>query len=155
LIRIREIETTTMASNTPSLHAPPSTRAPEASGMSSVRVLVVDDDAQVRHFLASALGAEGFDVGLAASGDEALRLLRERGPWSVVLTDEEMPGLTGRQLLSRLRNEGKDIPAVLFSASLQLSAAEQARLGVGPVLHKPAGSRDVAEALKTALARAA
>jgi two-component system, OmpR family, response regulator MprA len=72
------------------------------SGGGSV-VLVVDDEAVVRAFVARALTLAGFEVAVAADGPEALRLVAEdRVRPSVVVTDIEMPGMTGIELAARL-----------------------------------------------------
>jgi CheY-like chemotaxis protein len=66
-------------------------------------VLVVDDEAVVRAFVARALTLAGFEVAVAADGAEALRLVAEdRVRPSVVVTDIEMPGMTGIELAARL-----------------------------------------------------
>ena len=119
-----------------------------------IRVLLAEDDAAVRHLLIDALTAEGFEVAAATNGAEALDLFHRAGPWDVVLSDEEMPRLTGRQLLSRLRGEGAIVPALILSGSLHLSAAEQLALGVGSVLEKPFRIGEVLDALREAAAPA-
>jgi CheY-like chemotaxis protein len=113
-----------------------------------------EDDASIRHLLVDAMTADGFEVSAAANGVEALDMFHEAGPWDVVLSDDEMPGLTGRQLLSRLRGEGAAVPALILSGSLSLSAAEQIALGVGAVLSKPFRIREVLNALREAAAAA-
>jgi CheY-like chemotaxis protein len=139
---------------------PPGRSAPTSRTLVSraearpIRVLLAEDDASVRHLLVDALTAEGFDVQAAANGAEALDLFHRAGPWDVVLSDEEMPRLTGRQLLSRLRGEGAIVPALILSGSLRLSAAERVALGVGSVLAKPFRIREVLDALREAAAAA-
>jgi CheY-like chemotaxis protein/HPt (histidine-containing phosphotransfer) domain-containing protein len=67
-------------------------------------VLVVDDDAMMREVLDAILGAEGYAVRLAVSGDEALAMLeRDAGEIDFVLTDMHMPGVQGAVLAKRLR----------------------------------------------------
>jgi CheY-like chemotaxis protein len=74
------------------------------SGTSRGTVLVVDDDAMMREVLDAILGAEGYAVRLAMSGDEALALLAEdAGGIDFVLTDMHMPGVQGAALAERLR----------------------------------------------------
>jgi len=80
------------------------TRAPtpaEAAG--GLVVLVVDDEATIRAYVARALTLAGFEVAVAADGREALRLVVEdRVRPAVVVTDIEMPGMTGIELAARL-----------------------------------------------------
>src|SRR5687768_5243806 len=77
---------------------PVSLRAPRQT------VLVAEDSKVIRRKLAGILGTlEGVDLKLAADGLEALTLARECKP-DLLLTDNEMPGLTGMQLVRVLRN---------------------------------------------------
>jgi len=118
----------------------------------SPRILVADDDDLLRRFLLTGLRAAGFDVVAAADGSEALGLFREQGPFDVLLLDEEMPELSGRAVLRRLRIEQETLPAVLFSGDLMLTEAEQDALGVSALVRKPCGLAALVEALCQALA---
>lgn len=117
------------------------------------RVLLAEDEAQLRQILYEGLIDEGFEVEVAADGAEALEAYRARGPFDALLLDEEMPGLTGRQLLRRLRSAGDAVAAVIYSGHLVLDDDEQAELGVGPVLRKPVSMREICAALRDAIAR--
>ena len=116
------------------------------------RVLLAEDEALLREILCEGLADEGFEVEAAPDGREALRLYRAKGPFDALLLDEEMPGLTGRQLLRQLRRDGDRVAAVIFSGNLVLDDDEQADLGVGPVLRKPVAMRDICAALRAAIA---
>lgn len=116
------------------------------------RVLLAEDEALLREILVEGLSDEGFEVEAALDGMEALILYRTKGPFDALLLDEEMPGLTGRQLLRLLRGEGATVPAVIFSGNLVLDDDERAELGVGPVLRKPVSMRDICAALREAIA---
>jgi CheY-like chemotaxis protein len=70
--------------------------------MSAIRVLVVDDDAEVRETLQDILELEGYAVTLAASGEEALVAFATR-PFPVVLLDIRMPGIDGITTLERIK----------------------------------------------------
>jgi CheY-like chemotaxis protein len=115
------------------------------------RILVAEDEAPLREILVEGLRDEGFEAVAAADGQEALDLHRGQGPFDALLLDEEMPRLTGRGVLSRLRAAGDLVPAILFSGNLELSHDECARLGVGPVLRKPVSLGDLVAALRRAL----
>ena len=67
-------------------------------------VLVIDDDEVMRELLFALLTLQGDAVEVAASGEEALALLREASLPEVVLTDLQMPGLEGAALITALRN---------------------------------------------------
>src|SRR5262245_25876065 len=102
----------------------------------SPRVLVAEDDEFLREILQEGLEAEGFDVVPAVDGSQALELFLSSGPYDAVLLDDEMPRLTGRKVLARLREAGERVAALLLSGSLALDEDERAGLGVGAVLRK-------------------
>lgn len=88
-----------------------------APGSDPGPVLVVDDHADNRELMRDLLGAAGFEVRLAASGEEALRML-ESQPAGIVLTDLLMPGMDGNEFVRRLRRlPGKRKVVVGISAS--------------------------------------
>lgn len=82
---------------------------------SPVRVLVVDDEANLSDLLRMALQNEGWDARTAANGQEALNLVREFAPDLVVL-DIMMPGIDGMEVLRRLRGAGNDVPVLFLTA---------------------------------------
>lgn len=83
--------------------------APVTSGKRTV--LVVEDDPAIAQFLQVGLGYEGYDVVMASSGPDALRLADVRAPDLVVL-DWMLPGLDGLEVCRRLRGRGD--PAILM-----------------------------------------
>jgi DNA-binding response OmpR family regulator len=119
--------------------------------LNRIRLLVAEDDAPLRQLMAMWLGSNGFDVVTAADGAEALSLFREHGPFSALVLDNEMPHVSGRELLSELREARHATPALIVSGNLQLTEQEQARLAVGPVLRKPFRLRELVDAIRTAM----
>ena len=99
---------------------PPPPRAEEgaAARLSNVRALVVDDEADTRDLLATALGHSGADVQTVASAHEALAALRQRPP-DIIVCDIGMPGEDGLALLAQVRAltpaEGGLVPAVALT----------------------------------------
>jgi CheY-like chemotaxis protein len=87
--------------------------------MLSRRLLCVDDDREFRQFYKNLLGSYGFDVTLAASGKQALKLFLSRHVDAVV-TDLEMPGMTGLELASRLKKLRPELPVLLVSGTKSL-----------------------------------
>ncbi|GAA2863829.1 response regulator transcription factor [Streptosporangium fragile] len=81
----------------------------------TARVLVVDDEPALREALQSSLEFEGYRVGLAADGQEALQTL-EREPYELVLLDVMMPRLDGLTTCRRLRAAGNHVPVLMLTA---------------------------------------
>ncbi len=104
-------------------------------GGASARVLVIDDDPQVRHLIRLVLEEEGFVVGAAMDGAQALRLAAEQPPELVVL-DVSLPDVSGATVADQLRAAWPALPVLMITADG--SAAEKAaRLGAYAYLHKP------------------
>ena len=82
--------------------------------MSSPRVLVVDDEPQIRRALRVGLINHGYQVQVAASGEEALDLAASAPP-DVVILDVAMPGLTGLEVCKELR-QWSQVPIIILSA---------------------------------------
>jgi DNA-binding NtrC family response regulator len=79
------------------------------------RVLVVDDDCEMRALLADVLGDEGYAVEGVANGAEALIRLRA-GSFAAIVLDKNMPGLSGLDLLPGLRTICPDTPIIMITA---------------------------------------
>lgn len=84
--------------------------------MSRPLILVAEDDFNVRLTLEIVLEDEGFDILLAVDGEEALRAARSSHP-DVILLDQIMPKLDGKQVLAALRQDEatRDIPVLVLS----------------------------------------
>lgn len=105
--------------------------------MQPSQILVADDDPTSRAAVAAILRDEGYDVVLARDGREAVDLFFELRP-ALVLTDLQMPRLTGIDVLERVRADAPDTPVVIFTAHSSEDAARQARLlGAQGYLNKP------------------
>jgi CheY-like chemotaxis protein len=109
-----------------------------------LRILLADDDANMRHLVATDLRQDGSEVIEAADGLDALDRFRqsfEAGPslwFDVVLSDFKMPNLGGLKLLSILRTECAFTPFILMSAFVDAKVQQEAeRLGAWTVLRKP------------------
>ncbi|MFF4209650.1 response regulator transcription factor [Streptomyces sp. NPDC001796] len=78
-------------------------------------VLVVDDDAAIRRSLERGLRLSGFRVRTAEGGAEALAVIRDAPP-DVLVLDVSMPGMSGIEVCTRLRDDGQDLPVLMLSA---------------------------------------
>ena len=100
-------------------------------------VLVVEDDAALREALTDTLEMNGYAVRVAASAEEALRLLDEAVP-GLLLSDVQLPGQDGHALLRRVKTAQPQLPVVLMTAYGQIDKAVQAmREGAADYLPKP------------------
>lgn len=96
------------------------------------RILIVDDEENQRRALAIGLRLEGFDVVLAASGAEALRLLALPPTVDVAMIDLMMPGLNGLEVARQINRDHPGVRIVLSSA-YHLSARQVERADCGAV----------------------
>ena len=88
-----------------------------AANAEAPRVLVADDEDEIRSMLVMFLKAEGWLVAEAVSGDEALERCRHES-FDVAVLDYMMPGMNGLQVARSLRFEGNRLPTILFTAYL-------------------------------------
>ncbi len=116
------------------------------------RVLVVDDSAEIQAVLREmVLEPAGYRALLASDGTEGLRLAEEERP-DLIILDEQMPGLTGIQLLRELRKRGLSIPVIFMTAHGSEGLAVQAfRLGVRDYIIKPFEPEEMAQSVERAL----
>jgi len=115
------------------------------------KVLVVEDDADIRTILAVFLGEKGFNVKVADSGHRALELLGEE-PVDLILSDVRMPGMTGMELLRTVKERDPEIELVLMSAySCVRDAVEAIQLGAADYVEKPIDFRRLERVLQTVL----
>jgi DNA-binding response OmpR family regulator len=122
----------------------------------SDRILVVDDDPEVREFVKTHLEQEGFEVEVAGGGREALDLAAERPP-ALVLLDVMMPGMDGLTTLRHLRNDvpTANIPVVMLTAKPQ--AAERVKgldLGADDYITKPFETEELVARVRSVIRRA-
>jgi DNA-binding response OmpR family regulator len=115
------------------------------------RILVADDDTFVRQAIFNALTRAGFDVNACSDGQQAWNtLLQDR--YDLVVTDNEMPGLTGMQLIERIREAGLSLPIIVASGSLTTEGVtDYAQLHISAVLAKPFDIQELLTLVKVAL----
>lgn len=121
----------------------PNALDPPTSAPSGARILFVDDDAFTRRIINAALINRGFQTRLADSGVAALAILRSE-PIDIVLTDQQMPGLSGLDLMRRMRDEGFNTPVILLTGVGSVEMAVSAvRSGAVHYLTKPVDPHDL------------
>jgi CheY-like chemotaxis protein len=116
------------------------------------RVLVVDDDADSREILKLVLGDAGFMVETARDAREALERLRAAQP-DLILSDLQMPGMSGLDLIRTLRGRGIPVPVVLLTgADTRDLCTSAAAYGAAACLAKPANLDELIWTVDLALA---
>ncbi len=116
-----------------------------------MKILVADDEKNIREALVKWLNASGFAATGVENGLAAQRLLQEEA-FAGVVSDLKMPGLNGLELLTWCRADGPDVPFVMISAHGEIKdAVEAMRLGARDYLVKPFDPVELEVRLKAAL----
>ncbi|HOW56826.1 MAG TPA: sigma-54 dependent transcriptional regulator [Smithellaceae bacterium] len=117
------------------------------------KILIVDDELNMRLVLSAMLKKEGFEVTAAADGREAIQILQAK-PVSVVITDLKMPSINGMELLDHITNKYPKIPVIMITAHGTVATAVEAlKKGALDYIMKPFELADlkniIAKAIKT------
>jgi DNA-binding response OmpR family regulator len=115
------------------------------------RILVADDNESVRYSICTALARAGFDVRAASDGEEAWEALH-RGHYDMLITDNQMPRLSGIKLIERVRDSGMSLPIIMVTGFFSIEGVQDyARLRIAAVVPKPFDIREFLTVVKTAL----
>ncbi|MGD2152879.1 MAG: response regulator [Gemmatimonadales bacterium] len=118
--------------------------------MDPVRVLIVDDEAELVSALEERLNLRGFEASGVTNGAEALSLIAEE-PFDVVLLDLKMPGLDGLEVIRRIKVEQPELQVILLTGWGSEEDAEKGKeLGAYDYLMKPVKIRDLVRVLLSA-----
>jgi len=119
------------------------------------RILLAEDDAEMRALVAGALRADGYEVVEAKDGEELLRWIEStaqadgRNPFAVIVSDVRMPGLSGMDVLAVLQCSYRVTPVILITAfGDEELHAEAAELGAVAVFDKPFDLDDLRSAVR-------
>jgi DNA-binding NtrC family response regulator len=117
------------------------------------RILIIDDDEAVRSSLARTLRGAGHTVEAASSGEEGFELARG-GAFDVLLSDVQMPGMSGLELLRKLREARVDSTFIVMTGFGTLDTAVEAlRLGAVDFLQKPFFREELLNRIRSAAER--
>lgn len=121
-------------------------------GLAMTRVLFVDDEPSLRRTLAANLRARGFDVDLAENGERALEIMTRTQP-DVVLLDLGLPGMSGMEVIRRIRQWSK-VPIVVLSArDSEFDKVGALDAGADDYVAKPFGVGELLARLRAAIRR--
>jgi len=113
--------------------------------MADKKVLVVDDEIHIVHVVAIKLRNNGYEVISADNGAQALELALSDKP-DIIVTDYQMPVMTGMELLEQLRRheETKHIPVIMLTArSFAIPQEQQEELQISACLSKPFSPKEL------------
>ena len=113
--------------------------------MTGKKVLVVDDEVHIVHVVAIKLRNNGYEVISADNGEEAYELACREKP-DIIVTDYQMPVMTGLELVEKLRQyeETQDIPVIMLTArSFAIPKEQQEELRISDCLSKPFSPKEL------------
>jgi DNA-binding response OmpR family regulator len=133
--------------------------SPQSAGRSVLthpgkrRILVVDDEKNIRLTVQHSLVAADYDVDTASNGLEGLQKFRE-GHYDLILMDLRMPQINGIEMLREIRERDQETAAVVITAYLTIDTLLEAfSLGVSDYIRKPFSPNDVRETVRRVLSR--
>ena len=121
--------------------------------MAERKVLVADDEIHIIHVVAIKLRNNGFEVISAANGAEAFELACEEKP-DIIVTDFQMPVMTGLQLVEKLRKceQTKDIPVIMLTArGFAVEDGQKKDLQISELLSKPFSPKELLRSIEDIL----
>jgi two-component system nitrogen regulation response regulator NtrX len=115
------------------------------------RILVIDDDAEIRKSFKMTLEYDGYDVILAATGEEGVKLAEQEAP-DLVFCDIKMPGMDGLEVLQKLQHLRDVMPVVVITGNAEIqNAVEATRLGAFDFIEKPVSSERMLVSVRNAV----
>jgi signal transduction histidine kinase/DNA-binding response OmpR family regulator len=136
---------------TPKAEAIPQPQPPATDVLAGKAVLVIDDDAYIRTLCQLILVRRGMQVTLANDGQEALQFIKEK-KFDIVLTDIQLPGMSGKAVARAIRKENATIPIMALTANIMSSNKRFfAKTGISDHLLKPFTEQDLYLKLSKAL----
>ncbi|HCX04212.1 MAG TPA: response regulator [Clostridiales bacterium] len=119
----------------------------------SKRILIVDDEKNIRMTLKHCLRAEKYNLDIAINGDEALTKIKSN-EYDLVLLDIKMPGLSGMEVLKKVRERGNDTNIIMMTAYGTIERAVEAmKLNAIDFISKPFSPEEIRSIVKDVLRR--
>jgi DNA-binding response OmpR family regulator len=118
------------------------------------RVLIVDDEENIRQMTRLALETAGYEIGEAASGLEAFAIIGGDDSWDAVLLDQKMPDMVGTEVLRRIKVMMPSVQVIMMTAYASVELAiESMKLGATDFVRKPMTPEILRNALTAAFAK--
>jgi two-component system nitrogen regulation response regulator NtrX len=115
------------------------------------RILVIDDDVEIRKSFKMTLEYAGYEVTLAATGEEGVKLAEQEAP-DLVFCDIKMPGMDGLEVLHKLQHLKEVMPIVVITGNAEIqNAVEATRLGAFDFIEKPVSSERMLVSVRNAV----
>lgn len=129
-------------------------QSPAATVPMSKRVLIIDDEENIRRMVRLTLEAAGYEAEEARDGTQGLALYADGSRWDAVLLDQRMPGLDGVEILKRIKQRRPDARVILVTAYASIELAVQAmKLGATDFVRKPMTPQILRSSLAAALSK--
>lgn len=120
----------------------------------SKRILIVDDEENIRRVMRLTLEAAGYEVGEANDGERGLEAYKDGSTWDAVVLDQKMPGLDGLATLQHIKNRRPGARVVMATAFASIELAVDAmKLGATDFVRKPMTPEVLRNAIAAALAK--
>jgi CheY-like chemotaxis protein len=118
------------------------------------RILIIDDEENIRRMVRLTLESAGYEVGEAGDGIQGLDLYANGSNWDAVLLDERMPGKDGLETLRSIKGRNPNARVIMVTAYASIELAVDAmKLGAADFLRKPMTPEILRGALETALSK--
>src|SRR5579863_8599264 len=120
--------------------------------MTSAKILIVDDEPQIRRVLRTTLTSQGYTVAEARTGDEALEQIRNERP-DLIMLDVNMPGISGLETCREIR-ASSDIPIIMLTVrNTERDKVQALDAGADDYVVKPFGSEELMARIRAGLRR--
>ncbi|MFL6283896.1 MAG: response regulator [Pyrinomonadaceae bacterium] len=120
----------------------------------SKRVLIIDDEENIRRVTRMTLETAGYEVGEAADGERGLEAFGDGSGWDAVLLDQRMPGLDGLETLRQIKQRRPDARVIISTAYASIELAVDAmKLGAADFVRKPMTPEILRNAVAAALSK--